>query len=112
MINLRSATPDDAATMAAVHINAWRTAYRGLVSHSFLAALDHEQRMERFRGFLEIGARDTCIVKHDGGVVCHLTVGPCRDDDIDAKGPGSGSGWSGSGSGVARGQVFSLGVLI
>jgi RimJ/RimL family protein N-acetyltransferase len=83
MLNLRPAAPDDAATMATVHIDAWRTAYRGLVPGSFLAALDHGQRKERFRGFLETGARDAYIIEHEAAA-----IGPCRDDDLDAQSTG------------------------
>jgi RimJ/RimL family protein N-acetyltransferase len=82
MICLRSATPDDAATMAATHIDAWRTAYRGLVPDSFLEALNPEWRTERFREFLDSGSGETYIIEHNGGVVGHLTVGRCRDDDL------------------------------
>ena len=85
MIALRCATPDDAARMAAVHIDAWRSAYRGLVPDSFLAALDHERRPARFREFLETGAGGTYIIEHDGEAVGHLTIGPCRDDDLDER---------------------------
>ena len=84
-MNLRSATPDDAATMASVHIDAWRTAYRGLVPGSFLSALDHGRRTERFRAFLGSGSGETYIVEQNGRPIGHLTVGPCRDDDLDER---------------------------
>lgn len=68
--------------MAAVHIDAWRTAYRGLVPDSFLAGLDHGRRTEGFRAFLASGEGETYIVERDGQPIGHLTVGPCRDDDL------------------------------
>ena len=68
--------------MAAVHIDAWRTAYRGLVPDSFLAALDHKRSTERFHEFLESGEGETYIVERDGRAIGHLTVGSCRDDDL------------------------------
>ena len=83
MIKLRPATPDDAERMATIHIDAWRAAYRGLVPASFLAALDHGRRTMRFREFLETGAHGTYIIEHDGEAVGHLTIGPCRDTDLD-----------------------------
>ena len=85
MIALRSATPDDARTMAAVHIAAWRAAYRGLVPDPFLAALDQDRRAARFREFLESGAGDTFIIESDNEPVGHLTIGPCRDADLDER---------------------------
>ena len=88
MMNFRDATPGDAATMATIHIDAWRTAYRGLVPDSFLATLDHEARTERFRKFLESSARDTHIIEHDGQAVGHLTIGPSRDNNLDQRSVG------------------------
>ena len=82
-MNLRSAASDDAATMAAAHIDAWRTAYRDLVPDSFLSALDHGRRTEGFRDFLDSGSGETYIVERDGQALGHLTIGPCRDDDLD-----------------------------
>ena len=82
MIHLRPATPDDAPTMATIHIEAWRTAYRGLVPDAFLASLDHRRRSERFRSFLETDVRNSYIIELDRVPVGHLTIGPCRDGDM------------------------------
>ncbi len=71
--------------MAAVHIDAWRAAYRGLVPDSFLATLDHDRRTARFREFLKREAGNTYIIESDNEPVGHLTVGPCRDADLDAR---------------------------
>jgi RimJ/RimL family protein N-acetyltransferase len=87
-MNLRRATPADAATMATVHIDAWRTAYRGLVPGAFLAALNHRRKTERFREFLASGEGETYIVERDGRPIGHLTVGPCRDEDLDERSVG------------------------
>jgi RimJ/RimL family protein N-acetyltransferase len=85
MTNLRNAMVDDAATMAAIHIDAWQMACRGLVPDSFLAALDHEGAAERFRAFLDSGSAETYIVERNGHAIGHLTVGACRDDDLDSR---------------------------
>ena len=85
MIDLRPATPDDARTMAAVHIAAWRAAYRGLVPESVLTAFDRDRRTARFRKFLVSGAGDTYIIESDNEPVGHLTIGPCRDADLDER---------------------------
>jgi len=71
--------------MAAVHIAAWRAAYRSLVPEPFLAALDRDRRTARFREFLKIGAGDTYIIESDNEPVGHLTIGPCRDADLDER---------------------------
>ncbi len=83
-MNLRRATPDDAATIAGIHVETWRAAYRGLVPDSHLLRLDPgPQGAERFREFLESGEGETYVVERDGQPIGLLTVGPCRDDDLD-----------------------------
>ena len=74
--------------MAAVHVAAWRAAYRGLVPDSFLAALDRDRRTARFRAFLESEAGDTYIIESDNEPVGHLTIGPCRNADLDERAVG------------------------
>lgn len=54
-ISLRRATVDDARAMGALHVASWQWAYRGLIDHSFLDALDPLARGERWREML--GAR-------------------------------------------------------
>ena len=71
--------------MAAIHVASWRTAYRGLVPESFLSALDHGRRTERFRAFLDSGSGETYIIEQNDEAVGHLTIGPCRDDDLDER---------------------------
>ncbi len=84
MIELRVATPDDAAAMAATHIGAWQSAYRGAVPDSFLDALDPERRADRFRQFLTSGTGETYVVVRQACVIGHVTIGPCRDEDLDS----------------------------
>jgi RimJ/RimL family protein N-acetyltransferase len=81
--NLRRATPDDAPALAAIHVDSWREAYRGLVPDSFLESLDRERRAARLRDFLDTTGHETYVVEVDGHIVGHLTVGPCRDEDLD-----------------------------
>jgi hypothetical protein len=39
---LREARPADAAKIARVHVDGWRTTYRGIVPDDYLAALSYE----------------------------------------------------------------------
>ncbi len=45
-MNIRKALPEDAAKIARVHVDAWRTTYRGIVPDDYLALLSYEQRTE------------------------------------------------------------------
>lgn len=55
-VTIRKALPEDAARIAGVHVDSWRTTYRGIIADEFLQALSAEDRMQRrqqmWRGFL------------------------------------------------------------
>jgi GNAT superfamily N-acetyltransferase len=54
-VYIRKAVLADAAAIARVHVDSWRTTYRGIVSDSYLASLSHEQRENGWKGALENG---------------------------------------------------------
>lgn len=84
-MEIRRATPDDAAALARVHIDSWRGAYRGLVPDAYLDSLAYEGRTQRFRESLGADAEETYLAERDGNVLGFLTLGGCRDTDIDAQ---------------------------
>jgi ribosomal protein S18 acetylase RimI-like enzyme len=48
-MRIREATSDDAAAIARVHVESWRTAYRGILPDDFLDRLTAESREARWR---------------------------------------------------------------
>jgi ribosomal protein S18 acetylase RimI-like enzyme len=84
-IEIRRATPDDALALATLHIDSWRSAYRGFVPTSYLDGLDYDQRTARFRESLAARAEETYLAEGDGDILGFLTVGPCRDEDVDGE---------------------------
>ena len=56
MIELRQATPDDALTVAQLHIAGWRDGYADLLPSSFLESLDIHQRAENWKKHLGDGS--------------------------------------------------------
>ncbi len=82
-MNLRRATPDDATTLAHVHVDSWRSAYRGLVPDEFLNSFDYDKRALRFREALAAGSEETYLAEENGEPFGILTLGACRDADID-----------------------------
>jgi ribosomal protein S18 acetylase RimI-like enzyme len=83
IMNIRQATIDDADTLAKLHIDSWRTAYRGLVPDSHLDGLDYKRRSQLFQKSLECNAEKTYLAEGDGKVFGFITLGPCRDSDVD-----------------------------
>jgi ribosomal protein S18 acetylase RimI-like enzyme len=84
-IEIRPATPEDALPLAIVHVESWRSAYRAFVPASTLDGLDYQQRAVRFRESLASHAEETYVAEKDGEIVGFLTVGPCRDEDLDGE---------------------------
>jgi ribosomal protein S18 acetylase RimI-like enzyme len=82
-MEIRRATPEDAIALAEVHIDSWRSAYRGLVPDSHLDSLDYERRAQRFRESLAQNAEESYIAEQEGEVLGFLTLGVCRDTDVD-----------------------------
>lgn len=81
---VRAATLEDAAAIARVHIETWRTAYRGLVPDDVLAGLSYERRLQRWTEILSRpadGRFGTFVAAADDRVVGFASGGPERDGD-------------------------------
>lgn len=82
MIKIRLATLDDLLGIAKVHIDSWRTTYKGIVADEFIASLTYEWSKERQRYLIE--NEDTFIfVAEDtnGNIVGFASGGPERNND-------------------------------
>ena len=76
-MRIRSALPTDAEAIAAVHVQAWRETYTGLLPETVIARNTPERRHALWREVLESGTRDL-VVAHDGrdAVVGFASGGP------------------------------------
>ena len=82
-MKIRRATPDDSQALAIVHIDSWRAAYRGFVPDAHLASLDYARRAEPFRQSLAANSEETYVAERNGGILGFLSLGHCRDADVD-----------------------------
>ncbi len=88
-MSVRAATVADAPVIAGIHVETWRTAYRGLVSGDYLASLSTEARERFWAGLLgRADGRDIAVVAEDEGgrVVGFASGGPERSGDPDYRG--------------------------
>jgi ribosomal protein S18 acetylase RimI-like enzyme len=78
---VRAARPADAGAIGRIHSESWRLTYAGLVSSRYLATLDEEPLVERWRQRLSgPGGDGSLLVAEQGGVVVGFTVfGPTSD---------------------------------
>lgn len=83
---IRAAEPEDAAAIAHVHVDSWRTTYRGLLPDSVLTAQSVEHRAAMWRraaAAAQAGESRSCVlVAQDltDGIVGFASAGPARDE--------------------------------
>ena len=80
---IRVATVEDAEQIAAVHVQSWQGAYRGLLPDDFLANLSLERRIAQWQNILADPANVTPVCEDAGRVVGFVSYGRCRDEDLD-----------------------------
>lgn len=80
MSELRTATAEDAAAIARVHVASWQAAYRGLLPDNFLDSLSVESRQEGWARSLSTGPRVIVYVR-DREIAGFVTQGRSRDED-------------------------------
>jgi GNAT superfamily N-acetyltransferase len=80
---IRPATSADAWAIARVHVLAWQTGYRGLISDSLLDGLSIERRAAFWARVLSEPLPDqrTFVADFSGDVRGFATGGRCRDED-------------------------------
>ncbi|MBI5053316.1 MAG: GNAT family N-acetyltransferase [Chloroflexi bacterium] len=81
---IREATLNDVEAIAKVHVDSWRTTYKGIVPADFLAALSYERRASIWRDSLLKEDRTECVfVAEDerGNVFGFATGGKEREGD-------------------------------
>lgn len=78
---IRTATPADAAGIAAVHVETWRSTYPGILPDRYLVGLSVQEHTKRWRGLLASPAprgRRTFIAHSNGAVIGFASCGPQR----------------------------------
>ena len=79
-MQLRLATPNDAAAVAQVHVRAWQVAYRGLLPDAYLEGLRPEERAARYTfGGQDPNRPTTIVAVRDGVLLGFATTGRSRD---------------------------------
>ncbi|MFH1893859.1 MAG: GNAT family N-acetyltransferase [Candidatus Zixiibacteriota bacterium] len=82
-MNIRQAAVDDAAAIAHIHIESWRTTYPGMVPQEYLDNLSIARRAAHLIGLLSEEASDTIhlLAETDSGEpVGFSSFGPDRDE--------------------------------
>jgi len=80
---IRQAERNDAPSIAAVHVETWRTAYPRLLPEPVLASLSAEAERAEWERILSGGPAETWVGLIEGLIVGWVILGPPRDDDLD-----------------------------
>jgi L-amino acid N-acyltransferase YncA len=83
-MQIREATMADVAAIARVHVESWRTTYKGLLPDDYLASLTYEQREPLWGEILSkpAGHHLVGVAEDDAGnVVGFASGGPERSGD-------------------------------
>ncbi|MBC7929127.1 MAG: GNAT family N-acetyltransferase [Rubrivivax sp.] len=81
-VNIREATPDDAESIARVHIESSRATYSGIVPDRAQDAMTYEKRLDNWSKTLEGGDEFVYVAEtKDGEVVGFASGGPRREGD-------------------------------
>lgn len=87
---IRQASAEDAAAIARIQVESWRTAYASILPASFLASLSVDDRAARWRNRIGPLAHDDSptfvICDAAGDVRGFVHSGPTRDADADLEG--------------------------
>ena len=83
-IQIRAAIPEDATSMARVHVDSWRSTYAGIVSAEYLSSLSYRNREAAWKQLLTSDRPGTSyFVAETGGddIVGFGSGGPEREGD-------------------------------
>ncbi|WP_186327525.1 GNAT family N-acetyltransferase [Paenibacillus sp. Y412MC10] len=83
-MSIRQAVYDDYPVLAKVHVESWKTSYRGMIADAYLDQLTVESRMERWKQLLSRGDKDlwTFVSEDEAGRVSgFIQGGKCREEE-------------------------------
>jgi ribosomal protein S18 acetylase RimI-like enzyme len=84
MVTIREARIEDAAGIARVHVDSWRTTYAGIVPDAYLANLSYARRENLWHDILSNTSGDGyrfVAVNDEGQIVGFVSGGPKRSGD-------------------------------
>jgi ribosomal protein S18 acetylase RimI-like enzyme len=83
MPTVRQAKPSDAEGIAAVQVEAWRAAYRGLLPDDVLDDLMVEEAEQRWRERIVNPWGQFFVIEREDEIVGYVACGENRDEDVD-----------------------------
>jgi len=84
---IRKADTEDAAAIAHVHVESWKTTYSGIISDAFLASLNKENRTISWQEQILAGDSSIFVAEDERGIFGFAAGGKLREelDDYEAE---------------------------
>ncbi len=77
-ITIREGTLQDAAAIAHVHVQSWKTTYPGIVPAAFLDALDEAEQTEKWQQWFLTAPMSVVVAEDEGGIFGFANGGAVR----------------------------------
>lgn len=81
-MNIRRATMQDAQGIAKVHVDSWRTTYKGILPQSFLDNLSYDKRTELWQKNIAIVSNVVLVAENEQGEIVGFAVGSTRETNL------------------------------
>lgn len=78
-MNVRKAKIEDAAGIARVHVDSWRSTYKGVVPEDFLASLSYSAREQLWQKLIPTGG--VFVAEQNGEIIGFASAGKERSED-------------------------------
>lgn len=78
-ISIRTARQEDADAISYVHVESWKTAYKGIVPDDFLNKLNLDSRIEYWKRTLKTNTGNIIVAEVKNTIVGFAYVGPPRE---------------------------------
>ncbi|MBM7622428.1 L-amino acid N-acyltransferase YncA [Bacillus tianshenii] len=77
---IRLAKKGDEASIARVHVDSWKTTYKGIVEDSYLETLSYDNRKSMWEKAIQAGHEKSClfVAEVEGDIVGFASAGPER----------------------------------
>ena len=82
-MNIRHATMQDTAGIAKVHVDSWRTTYRGIIPQSYLDKLSYEQRTGLWEKNISDVNNVIFVAENSDNEIIGFVVGATRETNLE-----------------------------
>jgi ribosomal protein S18 acetylase RimI-like enzyme len=81
-MTIRWATPEDARSLAEVHVASWQSAYRDILPNSVRKGFTVDKWVRHFQQAIAERTEEITLIEDKGKILGYTIIGPNRDEDL------------------------------